>query len=138
MRAVPVIPPPIPGDAVSTPPVGGRLGVRITEHEDLVLVSLSGQLDIYTVPDFRRELDSHSHEGAQIVIDLAEVTLIDSSGLGALLSLRNRAQRDGAGQLGLVCPRRRLRRVFEITGLRTAFTLEADLAAVRVALRGAG
>ncbi len=128
----------VPGNEVSTAPLGGGLNVHIQVHEDLVLVSLSGPLDIYTVPDFRRELDSHSHEGAQIVIDLAEVTLIDSSGLGALLSLRNRAQRDDAGRLGLVCPRRRLRRVFEITGLRQAFTLGADLAAVRVALRGPG
>lgn len=112
------------------------LSVSIRVHDDLVLVTLSGPLDIYTVPRFRRDLESHAGEHDQIVIDLSEVTLIDSSGLGALLSLRNRAQRDGPGGLGLICPRRRLRHLFEITGLRQAFSFGSDLAGVRAALGG--
>ena len=63
------------------------------------------------------------------MIDLTDVTLLDSSGLGALVSLLNRA-RAGEGQLGLVCPHRRLRRVFEITGLRRAFVFGDDLESV--------
>ena len=67
------------------------------------------------------------------MIDLTDVTLLDSSGLGALVSLLNRA-RAGQGQLGLICPHRRLRRVFEITGLRRAFVFGDDLESVRTAL----
>lgn len=115
---------------------GHGLRVTVRGHEDLVLVCLSGPLDIYTVPDFRRSLEAHGRAGGQIVIDLAEVSLIDSSGLGALLSLRNQVKRDGPGRLGLVCPQRHLLRVFEITGLRQAFSFGSDLAAVRAALGG--
>lgn len=97
------------------------LRVAIEVDEDVVLVALTGPLDIYTVPGFRREVDPYALAGDQILIDLTGVTLIDSSGLGALVSLRNRAHRDGLRMLGLVCPQRRLLRVFEITGLRRAF-----------------
>ena len=67
------------------------------------------------------------------MIDLTDVTLLDSSGLGALVSLLNRA-RAGQGQLGLICPHRRLRRVFEITGLRRAFVFGDDLETVAAGL----
>ena len=67
------------------------------------------------------------------MIDLTDVTLLDSSGLGALVSLLNRA-RTGHGQLGLICPHRRLRRVFEITGLRRAFVFGDDLDGAPAAL----
>jgi anti-sigma B factor antagonist len=66
---------------------------------------------------------------SSLVLDLSDVTLLDSSGLGALVSLLNRA-RAGDGQLGLICPQRRIRRVFEITGLRKAFVFGDDLDAV--------
>ena len=100
----------------------GGLRVAIEVHKDVVLVALTGRLDIYTVLGFRRDVDPYADAGDQIVIDLTGVTLIDSSGLGALVSLRNQAHRDGPGSLGLVCPQRHLLRVFEMTGLRRAFS----------------
>jgi len=109
------------------------LDVSTTRRDDLTVVRLDGELDIYTVAGFRSELDALDPGASRIVIDLSEVTLLDSSGLGALVSLLNQA-RAGTGQLGLVCPHRRLRRVFEITGLRRAFTFGDDLDQVRDAL----
>ena len=109
------------------------LTVATEQRDDLVLVTLSGELDIYTVPSFRQDLDRYDPSEVQLVIDLSDVTLLDSSGLGALVSLLNRA-RGTNGRLGLVCPHRHLRRVFEITGLRRAFTFGDDLDGVRAAL----
>ena len=109
------------------------LDVSTAKRDDLTVVRLDGELDIYTVAGFRSELDRLDPAVSRIVIDLSDVTLLDSSGLGALVSLLNQA-RSGTGQLGLVCPHRRLRRVFEITGLRRAFTFGDDLDQVRDAL----
>lgn len=101
-----------------------------TEHrEGVTLVLLGGELDIYTVAGFREYLEEIDPTSNPIVVDLSEVTLLDSSGLGALVSLLNRV-RAGDRQLGLICPHRRLRRVFEITGLRRAFVFGDDLPAV--------
>jgi anti-sigma B factor antagonist len=116
---------------MTTGVVHGGLRVAIEVHEDVVLVALTGSLDIYTVPGFRRDVDPYAHAGARIVIDLAGVTLIDSSGLGALVSLRNRVQRNGPARLGLFCPQRHLLRVFEMTGLRRAFDFGLPSARLR-------
>jgi anti-sigma B factor antagonist len=105
------------------------LDVTTEARDGITLVVLGGELDIYTVASFRNDLDELDPASTPLVIDLSEVTLLDSSGLGALVSLLNRA-RAGDGRLGLICPHRRLRRVFEITGLRRAFVFGDDLEAV--------
>jgi anti-sigma B factor antagonist len=114
------------------------MGLTVTaeERDDLVLVTLAGELDIYTVPSFRQDLERFDPAEIQLVIDLSDVTLLDSSGLGALVSLLNRA-RGSNRSLGLVCPHRHLRRVFEITGLRRAFVFGDDLDSVRAGLAAA-
>lgn len=101
------------------------LDVTTEARDGITLVILSGELDIYTVASFRSDLESVDPATSPLVLDLSEVTLLDSSGLGALVSLLNRA-RAGEGQLGLVCPQKRIRRVFEITGLRKAFVFGDD------------
>ena len=111
------------------------MGLEVTTEarEGVTLVTLGGELDIYTVAGFRSDLEDVDPAEQPLVIDLTDVTLLDSSGLGALVSLLNRA-RSSDGQLGLICPHRRLRRVFEITGLRRAFVFGDDLEDVLAAL----
>ena len=116
-----------PGAGVASLPMS--LDVTTEARDGITLVILGGELDIYTVASFRSDLESVDPAASPLVIDLTDVTLLDSSGLGALVSLLNRA-RAGEGQLGLICPQRRLRRVFEITGLRRAFVFGDDLESV--------
>lgn len=109
------------------------LAVAMEERDDLLVVSLSGELDIYTVPGFRRDMGAVDPVSTRIVVDLSDVTLLDSSGLGALLSMLNRSH-EGEGDLALVCPHRHLRRVFEVTGLREAFAFGDDIDSAILAL----
>jgi anti-sigma B factor antagonist len=109
------------------------LTVTTEDRDNLTLVTLGGELDIYTVPNFRQDIERYDPADTQMVVDLTEVTLLDSSGLGALVSLLNRA-RGGIGQLGVVCPHDHLRRVFEVTGLKRAFVFGDDLADVQAGL----
>ncbi len=113
----------------STVPAGGpgTLDVGIGEVGDVTVVSLRGPLDIYTVPGFRERVDAVSIPGRRLVVDLTGVTILDSSGLAALLRLRNRAGAHEPFRFALVCPRRRVRRIFDIAGLRPAFVMERDL-----------
>jgi len=112
------------------------LDVRSEAQGDLMVVTLGGELDIYTVAGFRQDLERIDPGEATLAVDLTDVTLLDSSGLGALVSLLNRVQ-SANGRLGLICPHRRLRRVFEITGLRRAFVFADDLPSLRAALSDA-
>lgn len=109
------------------------LDVSVTRSDELTVIVLAGELDIYTVAGFRTDIEDVDASCCTLVIDLTDVSLLDSSGLGALVSLLNQS-RSGTGRLGLVCPHRRLRRVFEITGLRRAFIFGDDLDEVRAAL----
>ena len=109
------------------------LDVTTEARKGVTLVVLGGELDIYTVAGFRRDLEEIDASAGPVVVDLTDVTLLDSSGLGALVSLLNRV-RAGEGRLGLICPHRRLRRVFEITGLRRAFVFGDDLDSVLAGL----
>ena len=109
------------------------LGITCQTFGDLVLVGLRGELDIYTSPGFREHVRRYDPAEVQLAIDLTEVGLLDSAGLGGLISLRNEVHRAGRS-LGLVCPRRELARLFWATGLRPAFVFGEDLAMLRVAL----
>jgi anti-anti-sigma factor len=60
------------------------------------LFRLAGQLDSYSDPIFRKVLDKCLDEGpSNLVLDLALIDFIDSSGLGALVQLAKKAQTAG-------------------------------------------
>ena len=118
-------------EAAGKPP--SALGVTSETFDDLVLVALQGELDVYTSPAFREHVRRYDPAEVQLVIDLAGVRLLDSAGLGGLVSLRNEVHRNGR-RLGLVCPRHDIARLFWVTGLRPAFAFAENLAALRVAL----
>jgi anti-sigma B factor antagonist len=104
------------------------LEVAAEYRDDLVILTLRGELDIYTVPDFRRDTAPLAIEGARVVIDMDGVTLLDSSGLGAVVALRARA-RGVRGVVAIASTSRPVLRVFEVTGLRATFPMGDDVAA---------
>jgi anti-sigma B factor antagonist len=108
------------------------LEVATARRDDLVVVTLSGELDIYTVPGFRREVADIDPSECTVVVEMSEVTLIDSSGLGALVGLRNRADHAGR-RVGIAGPSPRVMRVLEVTGLREAFVVGAAVESVAAA-----
>ena len=109
------------------------LEVATGDEDDLVVITLRGELDIYTVPGFRRDIGQVDPAAARIVLDLNEVTLLDSSGLGAIVALRVRAA-EGSGGVAIACERQQVRRGFDITGLGSAFPIGRDVDAAISAL----
>lgn len=104
---------------------GSRLSVVCRRRRDSVLFRLSGNLDIYTVPHFVRQIEFFDPAADQLRVDLANVRLLDSAGICALVSLRNRAHRAGR-RLGLVGASPRVRRLLGYAGLGSAFTFGED------------
>jgi anti-sigma B factor antagonist len=87
------------------------------------IVSLEGEVDLYTAPELKQELHRLVGEGAKrIVIDMTQTTFIDSTTLGVLLSVVKRVRPEG-GSVVLVCPDRNVKRIFEITLLDRVFTI---------------
>ena len=69
----------------------------ITEclEPDGVRLNLAGELDVAGVGRLQDRLDSVARAGETVVLDLSELTFIDSSGLNVLVTATKRARRDG-------------------------------------------
>jgi anti-sigma B factor antagonist len=90
---------------------------------DAHVVSLSGEVDLYTAPEFKQKLLDIVAQGARrVIVDFTETTFIDSTTLGVLVSGVKRL-RENDGQLSLVCSDRNITKIFEITGLDRVFTI---------------
>jgi anti-sigma B factor antagonist len=89
------------------------------------VIALSGEVDLYTAPEFKQQLlDVIGQGGKDVVVDFSDTTFIDSTTLGVLVGGVKRL-RTSEGQLSLVCNDRNITKIFEITGLDRVFTIYA-------------
>jgi anti-sigma B factor antagonist len=87
------------------------------------VISLAGEVDLYTAPEFKQQLLEVISQGARhVVVDFSDTTFIDSTTLGVLVGGVKRL-RTNDGQLSLVCSDRNITKIFEITGLDRVFTI---------------
>jgi anti-sigma B factor antagonist len=103
--------------------------------DDVWVIALAGEVDLYTAPEFKQQLLDVIDEGAShVIVDLTDTTFIDSTTLGVLVGGIKRLRPKG-GQLSIVCSDRNINKIFEITGLNRVFSIHADRAEARA---GAG
>jgi len=99
------------------------LTVRVSRNELECVAHLEGELDVSTSEELRAELLALIDDGCRsVVIDMSELALIDSTGLGVLVGVLKRVLQHG-GEMVLKAPTRSARKVFEITGLDRVFTI---------------
>jgi anti-sigma B factor antagonist len=118
-----VTPPPNAlGASWVTQPDDLSIDIRATNRQ--AVVRLGGELDVYTAPRLRERLaeliaaDRHR----DIVIDLADLAFIDSTGIGVLVGALKRARQHG-DEIELRSPRPGTRKALEITGLNMVFAI---------------
>jgi anti-sigma B factor antagonist len=91
--------------------------------ESTYVIALTGEVDLYTAPEFKQQLLEAISKGARnVVVDLSGTTFIDSTTLGVLVGGVKRL-RGQDGQLSLVCSDRNIAKIFEITGLDRVFQI---------------
>lgn len=110
------------------------------EREGVLVLSLHGGLDAMTAPAFKAEVVAVSElKTARIVVDLADLTLIDSTGVGVLISLFKRTRSQG-GQVMFAGLNAQPREVFRLLRLEKSLdllpTVDAALARFRAAATG--
>jgi anti-sigma B factor antagonist len=93
--------------------------------DDVITMVVRGELDLATADEFRIAGEQALSESAgSIRVELSEVTFMDSTGLGALIHLRNRAK---PRPVILANPQSQVVRVLEITGLLPVFAIESTI-----------
>jgi anti-sigma B factor antagonist len=106
---------------------------RLETEPGRCVIALHGEWDLYNRPELERALRRAELSGEQvIVIDLSQATFIDSSVLGALVEARKRLAE--GSRIAVVAADRQIRKVFEITGLASVFTLHETLEELRADL----
>jgi anti-sigma B factor antagonist len=100
----------------------------IQTERGIAVVAASGELDAATAPEFEAALGQAIGGGAKhVLIDLAGVSFIDSSGLATLVRALKRS-RAGKGDLVLAGLRPAVRKVFDLTRLDKAFDIYSSRA----------
>jgi anti-sigma B factor antagonist len=97
-------------------------------------VRVSGDLDLVGGDELEALVRPLLRTGAQVAIDLRDVEIADSSGLGALLVLNQLAGEVGAS-LVLLAPSPSLVRVLDLTATLELFTIAGSKSAPRHRLR---
>jgi anti-anti-sigma factor len=113
--------------------------LAIVRDGGVLLASLSGEVDLSNASDIERTImDAVPNTAFGMLLDLSDVTYIDSAGVRLLLALADRF-RWRAQELGLVVPEdSRIRRVLTMAGAEGALVLDTttDAARARMHLPG--
>ena len=109
------------GDSAATP---RELQVDVVSFGSRGLVTVVGDIDIDSCRRLREKLLQLIDAGATtVVLDLAQMEFVDSTGLDVLVGAHKRLSQRG-GELVLRSPRPGTQRVLEITRLDTVFTID--------------
>ncbi|RJQ45224.1 MAG: anti-sigma factor antagonist [Gaiellales bacterium] len=109
---------------------------RETVTDGAAVITVAGELDLYTAPRLKENLVSIIDGGAlRIVIDMSAVHFIDSSALGVLIGGVKRLK-PSDGRLVLVSVDENVNWIFQITGLTSVFDIFATRAEALASLTG--
>ena len=97
--------------------------IKTEQKEKALVLSLHGNLDADSVSAFKKTSYKLVEEGMRfLVIDCSELGFIDSTGLGALISLLRKLRMQN-GDLKVAGLNNEVRSVFEITRLHRLFDI---------------
>lgn len=103
----------------------GRFRAKREQLDDgTYVVSVAGELDLYTAPEFEQAVPSLNGNDERVVVDLSECTFIDSTGLGILVQADRGV---GRGALLIVATGLEVLRAFEVSGLDRRLALHPTL-----------
>ena len=102
--------------------VNFKIDMKAVEKK-VPIIDLEGEVDVYTAPQLKQQMIGLLETGAkELVVNLTKVEYLDSTALGVLIGGLKRI-RELDGNMVLVCPSPRIKRVFEITGLDKIFDI---------------
>jgi anti-sigma B factor antagonist len=109
------------------------LAIALDNRHTPPVLALHGDIDLNTAPQLVEAAARLIDDGSSVlVLDLSGVAFCDSSGLSALVRLRNRVHPVG-GRIDLARPTVIVQRVLEVSGLTEIFRTFPTVEAARTA-----
>jgi anti-anti-sigma factor len=99
-----------------------ELTIRVEPRGRECLVRAIGEIDIASAKAFEEELTLAITSESAVVLDLEQLSFIDTTGLRCLLSATKLSSMNG-GQLHIVNPSATVKRAIELTGLEGSLPL---------------
>jgi anti-sigma B factor antagonist len=100
------------------------MSIRVVEDNGAITLYLDGEVDLETSPSLRRELLAQLQHGKPVLVDLAEVSYMDSSGVACLVEAFQRA-RDRKLEFALVRVSAPVLKVLQLARLDRVFSIRA-------------
>ena len=98
------------------------MGWNITKQDKLLKVDVDGRLVAAVAPELREEILSQMEDGTNVLFDLSGMVHIDSSGLGVLVQILQKAKA-GGGKVVLAALQSGPKIVFDITKVSRVFEI---------------
>ena len=98
------------------------MGWNISENGNVLSVAVDGRLVAAVAPELREEVLSKMEEGTNVLFDLSRMVHIDSSGLGVLVQILQKAKA-GGGRVVLAALQSGPKIVFDITKVSRVFEI---------------
>jgi anti-sigma B factor antagonist len=108
---------------------------EVVEQNGAVVVRLAGELDLYNAEVVREALaEAAGREPERLVVDLGDVSFLDSTALGVLIEARGKLS--NRRSFLLAAPGLEARRALEVSGLDRHFELHETVDGALVAKLG--
>ena len=118
--------------------IGDDVHLEDTGPEVTMLV-VGGEVDFEVSPQLKARIMRAIKGGARrLILDLSDVTFIDSTAIGVLAGTLERLDESGGGSLSVVCTHEKVMQIFEITGLDSVITVHASREDALAAVAAAG
>lgn len=81
------------------------------------MVSIKGEIDIYSIENFRTSIEKEIQtQATQIILDCSELSYMDSTGMSVLIELRNKTKEMGQ-KIIMMNPRPNIKKLLSLTGV---------------------
>jgi anti-sigma B factor antagonist len=106
---------------------------------DVAVLVVGGEVDYEVSPQLKAHMMRALKAGSRrLILDLTDVTFIDSTAIGVLAGVVDKLDETGGGSLSVVSTHEKVMQIFEITGLDSVITLHPSREDALAALAPAG
>lgn len=107
-----------------------NLDIHPIEPDIQIVKVLDSRIDGSVIGDFQQQIDPFIEEGTKkFILDLEDVSFIDSTGLGAIIAFRKRIPEDG--ELVVCHVSQQVENLFKLTRLNKVLLMSSDIDAAK-------